>query len=72
MTPVAKSNHQRMKPTSSLRSNRRLTTNGPFAAHEVFKAGQLFGTDRSTCMHLARGDTDLGSHAEFTAVRELG
>src|SRR6201996_2310874 len=44
----------------------------PAAAHLVFIAGQLFDADRPARMHLAGGDADLGPHAEFAAVGELG
>ena len=42
------------------------------AAHNIFKAGELFNADGAAGVHFASGDADLGAHAKFTAVSELG
>jgi hypothetical protein len=42
------------------------------AAHAVLEGGQLLDADRAARMHLAGGDADLGAHAEFAAIGELG
>ena len=44
----------------------------PLAAHQIFETGQLLDTDRASRVHLAGGNTDLGTHSEFTAVGKLG
>ena len=42
------------------------------AADAVLEAGQLLDADRPARVHAAGGDADLGAHAEFAAVGELG
>src|SRR3989304_5688254 len=53
----------------------RLIWRGPAragAAHRVLVAGELLGADGAARRQLACRDADLGAHAEFASVGELG
>ena len=39
--------------------------------HQIFEGSQLLGADGPARMQLARGNADLGPHAEFAAVGKL-
>src|SRR5450631_2890687 len=44
----------------------------PGAMYPIFKAGQLFGADRTTGVKFPGGDADFRAEAEFAAIGKLG
>jgi len=43
----------------------------PISKDKVFETGQLLRSHGAARVHLARGDPDFGTHAEFTTIRKL-